>query len=139
MLEYKQKHGRSWSKMNFRMVSGDFAELAGHWVVARDPKDPQNSMLRYEIVFLPISKALIPSALRHFLVKQVLPNNIMALAAYAERVAKVSSRPSPPMVRGTSTTLQQHCQRRALYAGGHRERTERWSRVVDGEHAACSG
>lgn len=91
MLEYRQKRAKSWRKMNFRMISGDFAELSGHWVVAEDPNTPLHSVLRYEIVFLPMCKAAIPCAMKQFLAKQVLPCNIMALAAHAEQLSQVNS------------------------------------------------
>jgi hypothetical protein len=90
MLEYRQKRAKSWRKMNFRMVSGDFSELSGHWVVAEDPQTPYHCMLRYEIVFLPMCNAAIPCAMKQFLSKQVLPCNIMALAAHAEHLAQVT-------------------------------------------------
>lgn len=88
MLEYRQKRASSWRKMNFRMVSGDFAELSGHWVVAES--SPYQSVLRYEIVFLPTCKAAIPCAMKQFLAKQVLPCNIMALVAHAETISQVT-------------------------------------------------
>lgn len=92
VLEVQQKTASSWRKMQFRMVSGDFAELSGKWVVVPDSKDPQNSsVLKYEIVLLPVSKALLPSSLRHFLLQRVFPGNILALATYAERLSQVPS------------------------------------------------
>ena len=90
MLEYRQKRAESWRKMNFRMLSGDFAELSGHWVVAEDHSTPLHSILRYEIVFMPLCEAAIPCAMKQFLAKQVLPCNIMALAAHAEQLAQVT-------------------------------------------------
>ena len=78
--------------LNFEMVSGDFAELTGRWVVYPDAADPSKaSTLQYEIVFTPDPRAQIPSALAVFLLKQTLPANISALATRAEQVAKVRS------------------------------------------------
>lgn len=91
MLEYRQKIAKSWRKMNFWMISGDFAELSGHWVVAEDAQTPSHCILRYEIVFLPMCKAAIPCAMKQFLAKQVLPYNIMTLAAHAEQLSQVLS------------------------------------------------
>ena len=51
MLEYRQKKAESWRKMNFRMLSGDFAELSGHWVVAEDRTTPLHSILRYCLLY----------------------------------------------------------------------------------------
>lgn len=93
VLEIQQKTAPDWRKTQFRMVSGDFDELSGQWVVVPDSKDPENrSILRYEIVLLPVSKALLPTSLRHFLLKKVFPGNILALATYAERLSQVLNR-----------------------------------------------
>eukprot|EP00892_Ulva_mutabilis_P002982 jgi/Ulvmu1/12685/UM094_0042.1 len=89
VLEVQESSALGWRKVKFRMVSGDFDELSGQWVVVPDSTDPQNSsILRYEIVLLPVSKALLPTSLRHFLLKKVFPGNILALATYAERLSQ---------------------------------------------------
>lgn len=89
VLEVQEKTASDWQKMQFRMVSGDFDELSGQWVVVPDANDPDKSVLRYEMVLLPVSKALLPSSLRQFLLKKVFPSNILALATYAERLSQV--------------------------------------------------
>jgi Polyketide cyclase / dehydrase and lipid transport len=82
--------------LHFQMVSGDFADLSGRWVVHADPDDPQNaSTLQYEIVFTPEKSANIPNALAVFLLKQALPTNISALAEQAEREPQVCCTQSP--------------------------------------------
>jgi ribosome-associated toxin RatA of RatAB toxin-antitoxin module len=75
--------------LNFRMISGDFAELSGRWTVQPDADKPESaSTLQYEIVFTPDGRAHIPSALAVFLLKQALPLNIKELAAAAEHLAQ---------------------------------------------------
>jgi ribosome-associated toxin RatA of RatAB toxin-antitoxin module len=76
--------------LHFNMISGDFAELCGRWVVQPDENDPSAaSTLQYEIVFMPEQRAQIPSALAVFLLKQALPHNISVLASRAEQLAQV--------------------------------------------------
>lgn len=112
VLEIHESSAPGWRKTQFRMLSGDFDELSGQWVVVPDSNDPQNSsILKYEIVLLPLSKALLPSSLRHFLLKRVFPGNILALATYAERLSQVlptiyqhnSAPPGPSVYKGLST------------------------------------
>jgi hypothetical protein len=71
----------------FAMVSGDFAELSGRWVVEPDPAAAAGSAtrLRYDISLKP--RLSLPSTIVSYVVRAGLPANIKAIAARAEAAA----------------------------------------------------
>lgn len=71
----------------FTMISGDFKELNGRWVVEPSPGASSTGMatiLRYDISIMP--RFNLPSAIVSYIVRGGLPANIKAVAARAEKV-----------------------------------------------------
>ncbi|WPT12333.1 hypothetical protein PSENEW3_00003472 [Picochlorum sp. SENEW3] len=79
----------SWRKeVRFRMVSGDFEELYGRWIVESNMASSaqMSTFLRYDICIQP--RFSLPSQITSYIIKAGLPSNIRAIASRAESVSE---------------------------------------------------
>ncbi|KAI8111305.1 hypothetical protein M9434_004877 [Picochlorum sp. BPE23] len=79
----------SWRKeVRFRMISGDFEELYGRWIVESNMASSaqMSTFLRYDICIQP--RFSLPSQITSYIIKAGLPSNIRAIASRAESVSE---------------------------------------------------
>eukprot|EP00204_Picochlorum_oklahomense_P000283 CAMPEP_0118807926 /NCGR_PEP_ID=MMETSP1161-20130426/35723_1 /TAXON_ID=249345 /ORGANISM="Picochlorum oklahomensis, Strain CCMP2329" /LENGTH=972 /DNA_ID=CAMNT_0006737311 /DNA_START=146 /DNA_END=3062 /DNA_ORIENTATION=+ len=87
-LEVEEVDSSSWRKeVRFRMISGDFEELYGRWIVESNMASSaqMSTFLRYDICIQP--RFSLPSQITSYIIKAGLPSNIRAIASRAESVS----------------------------------------------------
>lgn len=88
-LEVEEVDSSSWRKeVRFRMISGDFEELYGRWIVESNMASTaqMSTFLRYDICIQP--RFSMPSQITSYIIKAGLPSNIRAIASRAESVSE---------------------------------------------------